>query len=91
MAMLPEPRSDQLGVMPARVIQYDNHHTVPFVMAQELFQKRKKRRGIKGCFPTHNYSPVLGACSTEHAEALTGGSMKHHRIHILRRHPHGAA
>jgi len=87
-AMFSEPWPQLFGMMPAGVINDDNHFSSFSAMAYELRQKTLERLSIKRFLQTRNKPPIVYTNSTKDTDAFACRCMQDNRINSFWRYPH---
>ena len=72
LAMLYQPRSQNPGMMPAGIVQYEENLTVVAAMSQYLLKKRMKCHGIKLLFEGCDQTPVIDTDPLQRLQILFG-------------------
>ena len=88
-AMLVQPRIEGSSVMPACVIDQNNHLTSLSAVTYKPFQKRLECLRVEGLLLLGNQTSVGYAHGTKHTDALSRWRVQHHRIHVFGGYPHG--
>ena len=90
-APLIEPGTKKFCVMPARIVNDDDHPASCCAMACELLQERLETLGVERLLQAGNETTIPDANRAEDANALARRLVQHDRVDILRRNPHDAS
>lgn len=91
LAMIPQPRVQESGMMPCGVI-YNHDHPSPLPpMTQQLDQEGQKRLRFEFGFATNDQSSAFGMNGPVQTHRFPSGRVQDHRIDVFGRDPHGTA
>ncbi len=89
--VFPQPRLKRFRMVPTCVVHDDDHLVSISRMAQELFQERFKREGVKSLFLPRDQPAISNTNCPKNSDTLARRSVLENGIVFLRRDPHGAA
>lgn len=78
-------------MMPASIVDNNNHQTMPPPMTEKLLEKSEKRVGIEFLTEEGDEAPIGVTDGPEDADTLTRRGVEQNRVGILWRYPHGTA